>query len=98
MIRSVRASPGHNSAISTRPTTLSSTPPGISAAHALANATLAGDDAKAVERYHTFLQAGGSDYPIPALQAAGVDMSTPTAVEETFNVLEGLVDRLEGLI
>ena len=71
---------------------------GISAAHALANATLAGDDAKAVERYHTFLQAGGSDYPIPALQAAGVDMSTPTAVEETFNVLEGLVDRLEGLI
>jgi len=71
---------------------------GISAAHALANAILAGDDADAVERYLAFLHAGGSDYPIPALQAAGVDMSTPVAVEETFAVLEGLVDRLEGLI
>ncbi len=71
---------------------------GISAAHALANAILAGDDADAVERYLAFLHAGGSDYPIPALQAAGVDMSTPVAVEETFAVLEGLVDRLQGLI
>ena len=71
---------------------------GISAAHALANAILAGDDPDAVTRYRAFLRAGGSDYPIPALQAAGVDMSTPQAVEETFAVLEGLVDRLEGLI
>ena len=70
---------------------------GISAAHALANAILA-CDASAVERYLAFLRAGGSEYPIPALQAAGVDMSTPLAVEETFAVLEGLVDRLEGLI
>ena len=71
---------------------------GISAAHALANAILAGDDAGAVGRYHTFLKAGGSEYAIPALDAAGVDMSTPLAVEETFKVLEGLVDRLEGLL
>ena len=71
---------------------------GISAAHALANAILAGDDAEAVPRYLAFLRAGGSEYPIPALQAAGVDMSTPLAVEETFAVLAGLVDRLEGLV
>ena len=71
---------------------------GISAAHALANAILAGDDPDTVTRYRAFLRAGSSDYPIPALQAAGVDMSTPLAVEETFAVLEGLVDRLEGLI
>ncbi|MCY3779695.1 MAG: oligoendopeptidase F [Chloroflexi bacterium] len=71
---------------------------GISAAQALANAILAGDDAGAVERYHAFLRAGSSDYAIPALKAAGVDMSTPRAVEETFKMLEGLVDRLEGLI
>jgi oligoendopeptidase F len=71
---------------------------GISAAHALANAILADDGGDAVARYLAFLRAGGSDYPIPALQAAGVDMSTPQAVEETFAVLEGLVDRLEGLI
>ena len=48
--------------------------------------------------YLAFLRAGGSDYAIPALKAAGVDMSTPLAVEETFKVLEGLVDRLEGLV
>ena len=71
---------------------------GISAAHALANAILAGDDAGAVERYLAFLRAGGSDYAIPVLARAGVDMSTPLAVEETFKVLEGLVDRLEALI
>ena len=71
---------------------------GISAAHALANAILSGADEGAVERYLAFLRAGGSDYPIPALQAAGVDMSTPLAVEETFKVLESLVDRLESLI
>ena len=71
---------------------------GISAAHALANAILADDGADAVERYMAFLRAGGSGYPIPALMAAGVDMSTPLAVEETFKVLEGLVDRLEALI
>ena len=71
---------------------------GISAAHALANAILADDDAGAVERYRAFLRAGSSGYAIPVLKAAGVDMSTPLAVEETFKVLEGLVDRLEGLI
>ena len=70
---------------------------GISAAHALANAILAGD-AAAVERYLGFLAAGGADYPLNALKAAGVDMSTPQAVEETFKALENLVDRLEGLI
>jgi len=71
---------------------------GISAAHALANAILAGEDDGAVGRYHTFLRAGGSEYAIPVLKAAGVDMSTPLAVEETFKVLGDLVDRLEGLI
>ena len=71
---------------------------GISAAHALANAILAGDDDGAVGRYLDFLRAGGSDYAIPVLKAAGVDMSTPLAVEETFKVLGNLVDRLEGLL
>lgn len=71
---------------------------GISAAHALANAILGGDDSDAVNRYHAFLRAGSADYPINVLRVAGVDMSTPLAVEETFKVLEGLVDRLEGLI
>ena len=71
---------------------------GISAAHALANGILAGDEPDAIDRYLGFLRAGNADYPINALRAAGVDMSTPQAVEETFKVLEGLVDRLESLI
>lgn len=71
---------------------------GISAAHALANGILAGDDASAVDRYLTFLKSGSADYPINVLNRAGVDMSTPQAVEETFGVLAGLVDRLESLI
>jgi oligoendopeptidase F len=70
---------------------------GISAAHALANGILAGDDPQAVDRYLTFLKAGSSDYPINVLNRAGVDMSTPKAVEETFTVLSSLVDRLESL-
>ena len=71
---------------------------GISAAHALANAILSGADADGVGRYLAFLRAGNADYPINMLRAAGVDMSMPQAVEETFKVLESLVDRLEGLI
>ena len=71
---------------------------GISAAHALANVILTGEDPEAVDQYLALLRAGSSDYSIPALKAAGVDMSTPLAVEETFKVLEGLVDRLEGLV
>ena len=71
---------------------------GISAAHALANGILAGDDPDAVDRYLAFLRAGDSEYPIDALRLAGVDMSTPAAVEQTFKVLEGLIDRLESLI
>ena len=71
---------------------------GISAAHALANTILAGDEHEAVERYLAFLRAGSADYPINALRDAGVDMSTPQAVVETFQVLEGLVDRLGSLI
>ena len=71
---------------------------GISAAHALANAILADDDPGAVDRYRALLRAGSSEYAIPVLKTAGVDMSTPLAVEETFKVLEGLVDRLEGLV
>ncbi len=69
---------------------------GISAAHALASPILAGDSAAAA-RYIDFLSAGDSDYPVEVLRRAGVDMRTPEAMEKTFDVLEGLVDRLERL-
>jgi oligoendopeptidase F len=69
---------------------------GISGAHALARGVLAGE-AGAADRYLGFLRAGGSDYPLDVLRAAGVDLASPEPVEETFAVLSSLVDRLEEL-
>jgi oligoendopeptidase F len=69
---------------------------GISAAHALAAPILAGDEA-AAERYVAFLSSGSSRYPVDALKAAGVDMTTPAAVEETFATLSKYVDKLAEL-
>jgi oligoendopeptidase F len=69
---------------------------GISAAHALAGPILAGE-AGAVGRYREFLASGSSRHPIDALRRAGVDMATPGPMEKGFEVLSGLVDRLEAL-
>ncbi|HEX9896353.1 MAG TPA: oligoendopeptidase F [Dehalococcoidales bacterium] len=70
---------------------------GISAAHALSNRILNGVP-NAVQEYLNFLSAGASVYPLDALKIAGVDLTTPKAVEETFGVLGGYVDRLEKLL
>jgi oligoendopeptidase F len=70
---------------------------GISGAHALANGILAGKK-NAVNAYLEFLKAGSSDYPLDILKRAGVDLTTPRAIEETFEVLAGLVDKLEDLV
>jgi oligoendopeptidase F len=69
---------------------------GISAAHALAQGILDGGQEQ-VDDYLAFLSAGGSLYPIDALKLAGVDMTTPDAVEQTYGVLADYVDRLETL-
>lgn len=70
---------------------------GISGAHALANRVLSGAEG-AAHKYLNFLKAGSSDYPLNLLKQAGVDLATPQAVEETFAVLAGYVDRLEQLV
>ena len=70
---------------------------GISGANALARAVLAGEE-DATDRYLAFLAAGDSAYPLDALRAAGVDLSSPEPVEETFAVLTSLVDRIEALL
>ncbi len=70
---------------------------GISAANALSRHILAGEPG-AVERYLGFLRAGSSVYPLDILKQAGVDLATPKPVEEAFEVLSGLVDRLEKLV
>ncbi len=70
---------------------------GISAAHALSNRILK-EEPGAAHDYLRFLSAGGSVYPLDALKMAGVDLTTPKAVEETFKVLSEYVDRLEILL
>lgn len=70
---------------------------GISGAHALAGRILRGEP-NAVEDYLGFLKSGSSDYSLNVLKKAGVDMTSPTAVEETFAVMESYVDRLEKLV
>lgn len=70
---------------------------GISGAHALAQGVLTGQPG-AVERYLEFLHAGGSRYPLDALQRAGVDLSQPAAVDAAFAVLADYVTRLEALL
>jgi oligoendopeptidase F len=70
---------------------------GISGAHTLAHRILSGTPG-AADAYLAMLQAGGSMYPLDALKMAGVDLTTPEPVQETFAVLAGLIDRLEKLI
>jgi oligoendopeptidase F len=69
---------------------------GISGAHALAGRILRAEPNSA-EDYLGFLKSGSSDYSLNVLKKAGVDLTTPQAVEETFAVMEGYVDRLEKL-
>jgi oligoendopeptidase F len=70
---------------------------GISGAHALAKRILS-EEQGAVDDYLRFLKAGSSRYPVEALKIAGVDLSKPEAVEETFEYLSGLVDRLDMFV
>ena len=69
---------------------------GISAAHAIARRILDGVPG-AVESYRHALTVGNSVYPVETLQLAGIDMTTPEPVEQTFALLAELVDRLETL-
>jgi oligoendopeptidase F len=70
---------------------------GISGAHALSHAVTSGAPG-AAERYLDFLKSGGSRYPLEALRLAGVDLTDPQPVSAAFQVLAGLVDRLETLV
>lgn len=70
---------------------------GISAAHALVKNILDGGQDE-VDNYLNFLSAGGSVYPIDALKAAGVDMTTPKPVDDAFVVMASYIDRLEELV
>lgn len=68
---------------------------GISAAVALSEQVLETGDAS---RFLGFLKSGGSEFPIPTLQRAGVDMSSPAPVEATLALFNRRVEELEALL
>jgi oligoendopeptidase F len=70
---------------------------GISGAHALAEGILHGES-DAAGRYLAFLRAGGSLFPLDALQLAGVDMTSTEPVERAFGVMSSMIDQLEELV
>jgi oligoendopeptidase F len=69
---------------------------GLSGAHALAHRVLE-EGQGAAEAYLSFLKAGSSLYPLDALKLAGVDLTTPEPVQQTFDILAQMVDRLGEL-
>lgn len=67
---------------------------GFSAATALTRRILE-DGHPAVSRYLDFLKKGDSDYPLNLLKTAGVDMTTPTPIQEALDLFKSLLDQLE---
>jgi oligoendopeptidase F len=70
---------------------------GVSAALALADKVTGGCE-KDRENYFTFLKSGGSRFPIDALKAAGVDMSSPQPVNAACQTFKRLVEELEKML
>jgi len=70
---------------------------GISAAVTLAQRVLH-EGAPAVQDYLGFLKSGGSRYPIETLQSAGVDMLTPSPIQETIDLFKRRLGELRALV
>jgi oligoendopeptidase F len=56
----------------------------------------AAGDGTAAEAFLGFLAVGGAVPPVELFARLGFDVTTPAPVEAAFDVVEGLVDRLEG--
>src|SRR6202022_245591 len=70
---------------------------GISAASALVQQILH-EGQPAVDRYLKFLSSGSSDYSIELLKKAGVDMTSPTPVNQAFQLFESHLSQMEQLL
>jgi oligoendopeptidase F len=57
-----------------------------------------GGDRQARDRYLQLLRAGGSDYPIELLRAAGIDMTTPMPFALTMRRMNRILDAVEQLL
>ena len=70
---------------------------GISAAMAVGARITAGDTGLR-DRYLTFLSLGASKPPTEIFQVIGIDIASPDTYRRAFEVVEGYVERLEGLV
>jgi oligoendopeptidase F len=70
---------------------------GMSAAIALARA-IRDEGEPARERYLRLLSSGGSDYPLALLQEAGVDLTSPEAIEAGLAEFESIVGEMEHIV
>lgn len=70
---------------------------GFAAATALADKILHGGQT-AVDAYKEYLKAGASAFPIDVMKKAGVDMTKPDYLRETFNVFEQRLNEFEQLV
>ncbi len=69
---------------------------GISSAVAIAR-KIREEGEPAAERYREMLRAGGSDYPLPVLQRAGVDLTTPAPVRAALDEFDRTVREMTQL-
>jgi len=69
---------------------------GLISSIALSRKVLSGDKA-AARGYLAFLKSGGSDWPIDTLKRAGVDLTTPEAMQATFDLFAATLDEIEQL-
>lgn len=70
---------------------------GISAATALAHQIVT-EGQPAIKRYLRFLSAGSSDYSINLLRDAGVDLSTPTPIQQALDTFERYLAEFEKVV
>ena len=69
----------------------------FTASVALSEKVLA-NEAGSVERYLTFLSAGGSEYPIDLLKKAGVDMTSNEPFEKAMAAMNRIMDEIEAIL
>jgi oligoendopeptidase F len=69
----------------------------MSAAIALARA-IRDEGEPARERYLGLLSSGGSDYPLALLEQAGVDLTSPEAIEAGLAEFESIVSEMEQIV
>ena len=55
-------------------------------------------DTQALKNYMDFLSAGGSDYPIPLLKNAGVDMTSSEPFDKAIASMNKVMDEIEKIL